>query len=95
MLDDLSRAILPRRGFEPAKPLPIAHRLGATSLTFLVHHNIDADSMRRYARLVGKTLGQVADSAFLPAQASKRSIAVNIRLGDLLPIVTDSNPLAG
>jgi dTDP-4-amino-4,6-dideoxygalactose transaminase len=29
--------------------LPYARALGETSLTFLVHHTIDADSMRRYA----------------------------------------------
>jgi dTDP-4-amino-4,6-dideoxygalactose transaminase len=47
------------RGFEPAGPLPVAHRLGATSLTFLVHHTIDADSMRRYADAAAGTLHRV------------------------------------
>lgn len=37
------------RDFVPAAPLPVAHRLGATSLTFLVHQTIDESSMRRYA----------------------------------------------
>lgn len=47
------------RGFAPARPLPVAHRLGATSLTFLVHHTIDADSMRRYADAAAGTLQRV------------------------------------
>jgi dTDP-4-amino-4,6-dideoxygalactose transaminase len=48
-----------RRGLRPASTrrgrldadgrLPNARRLGETSLTFLVHHTIDASSMERYA----------------------------------------------
>lgn len=48
------------RGFAPAALLPTAHRLGATSLTFLVHHTIDEASMRQYAEAAAATLSRVA-----------------------------------
>ena len=38
------------RGIAPAKPLPVARALGEASLAFLVHHTIDEESMRQYAR---------------------------------------------
>ena len=38
------------RGIGPAKPLPVARVLGEASLAFLVHHTIDEESMRQYAR---------------------------------------------
>jgi dTDP-4-amino-4,6-dideoxygalactose transaminase len=48
------------RGYAPPAPLPNAHRLGETSLTFLVHHTIDEQAMRRYAGAVRTTLAALA-----------------------------------
>jgi len=38
------------QGIAPAKPLPVARALGEASLAFLVHHTIDEESMRHYAK---------------------------------------------
>jgi dTDP-4-amino-4,6-dideoxygalactose transaminase len=46
------------QGIAPAKPLPLARALGEASLAFLVHHTIDEESMRRYA----KTIAEVVNS---------------------------------
>jgi dTDP-4-amino-4,6-dideoxygalactose transaminase len=44
------------RGYAPREPLPVAHRLGATSLTFLVHHTIGETSMRSYAAAAARVI---------------------------------------
>jgi len=46
------------QGIAPTKPLPLARALGEASLAFLVHHTIDEESMRRYA----KTIAEVVNS---------------------------------
>ncbi|MCH2132761.1 MAG: DegT/DnrJ/EryC1/StrS aminotransferase family protein [Phycisphaerales bacterium] len=43
-------------GFTPTAPLPVARQLAETSLAFLVHHTIDADTMNRYADAVAETI---------------------------------------
>ncbi len=44
------------RGYAPREPLPVAHRLGATSLTFLVHHTIGEAAMRSYAAAAARVI---------------------------------------
>lgn len=44
------------RGLAPAEPRAVAHELGETSLSFLVHHTIDEAQMRGYADAVAATL---------------------------------------
>jgi len=44
------------QGIAPAKPLPVARALGEASLAFLVHHTIDEESMRQYAKKIAKVV---------------------------------------
>ena len=44
------------QGIAPAKPLPVARALGAASLAFLVHHTIDEESMRQYAKKIAEVV---------------------------------------
>ena len=44
------------RGIGPAKPLPVARVLGEASLAFLVHHTIDEESMRQYAKKIAEVV---------------------------------------
>lgn len=44
------------QGFAPAKPLAVARTLGDTSLAFLVHHTIDEESMRQYAKKIAEVV---------------------------------------
>ncbi|MFZ4722030.1 MAG: DegT/DnrJ/EryC1/StrS family aminotransferase [Phycisphaerales bacterium] len=60
------------RGLAPHSPLPNAHLLGETSLTFLVHHTIDEPSMHRYADRVHDTLQSCVQSGGLKATVAAR-----------------------
>ena len=48
--------LFPIRGIGPAKPLPVARVLGEASLAFLVHHTIDEESMRQYAKKIAEVV---------------------------------------
>ncbi len=45
------------QGIAPAKPLQVARTLGDASLAFLVHHTIDEESMRQYAKKTAEVVG--------------------------------------
>ena len=45
------------RGICPANPLPVARTMGEGSLAFLVHHTIDEESMRQYAKKMAEVVG--------------------------------------
>lgn len=54
----MSRGVLDSEG-----RLPVARRLGETSLTFLVHHTIDESTMRSYACAVREAVLKIATQA--------------------------------
>ena len=45
------------QGIAPANPLPVARTMGEGSLAFLVHHTIDEESMRQYAKKMAEVVG--------------------------------------
>jgi len=57
-------------GFAPAAPLANAAELGETTLSFLVHPTIDAETMQRVAAIVARTLAAAARPAPEPDGAS-------------------------